>query len=109
MYNFAFMNRKRKWWIVLGVLAIVIRIVASFPAVIEKYYSAGLYPVIAALQRFLFGWIPFSVGDLLYAIAAICLLVKGYRFFKTIFQKKADTFFWKRCLSWLLIRLLFVY
>jgi len=103
------MNRKQKLWIFLGILVVIIRITAFFPAIIEKYYSTGLYPVIALVQRFLFGWVPFSVGDLLYAWAAVYLLVKGFKFFKTIIRKKADRIFWKRCISWLFTRLLVLY
>src|SRR5438034_8072965 len=89
-YNFAFMKGIKKQWIVWVSLAIIIRVLSFFPEVIEKYYSTGLYPVIASVLRFLFGWIPFSVGDLLYGGAVIYLLVRIYRLFKTVIHKKAN-------------------
>ncbi len=39
---------------------------AGHPQWVEKYYSTGLYPLISAFFRRLYGWVPFSVGDLIY-------------------------------------------
>src|ERR1700738_477393 len=61
-------------WIILGLLAAAIQVFALFPGAVEKYYSTGIYPVISRLQRLLFGWIPFSIGDLLYGAVAGWLL-----------------------------------
>ncbi|MBL4746035.1 MAG: DUF3810 domain-containing protein [Flavobacteriaceae bacterium] len=44
---------------------IVIQLMASFPGVIEIYYSKGIYPYISQFLRGSLGWISFSVGDLL--------------------------------------------
>lgn len=41
---------------------------SNHPQFVETYYSNGLYPLIATGLRFLLGWIPFSVGDLLYLV-----------------------------------------
>jgi hypothetical protein len=61
-------------WVSLIVLAATIKILSCFPATVERYYSQGIYQVIARVLRLLFGWIPFSVGDLLY-ISLIGLLI----------------------------------
>ena len=45
-----------------------IQIVAQFPAFIENYYSNSLYVYISTFLRLILGWIPFSTGDLIYAI-----------------------------------------
>ncbi|NNC35112.1 MAG: DUF3810 domain-containing protein [Croceitalea sp.] len=45
--------------------------VGHYPEWIEIYYSEGIYPIIAMFLRTLFGWIPFSVGDLGYAILVV--------------------------------------
>ncbi|WP_317131749.1 DUF3810 domain-containing protein [Maribacter flavus] len=53
---------------------------------IESYYSMGLYPHISGFFRWLFGWIPFSVGDLLYFLlicTAIFYLYRRWTFIKT--------------------------
>lgn len=36
------------------------------PDWVEQYYSQGLYPMISGFFRSLYGWIPFSVGDIIY-------------------------------------------
>lgn len=53
---------------------------------IESYYSMGLYPHISGFFRWLFGWIPFSVGDLLYFLlicTVIFYLYRRWTFIKT--------------------------
>ncbi len=99
----------KKRWLILATLAIIIRIAAFFPFAVERYYSNGIYPLISIVQRFLFGWIPFSVGDILYAFATIYLIVKIVSFFKTIIRKKADKVFLKQSFSRLLAIALLVY
>jgi len=76
-------------WSSLLVLVVLIKIFSLFPMAVEKYYSTGLYPVIARLQRLLFGWIPVSVGDLFYAAAVIWLLVNIVRLLKKVFTRQA--------------------
>ena len=50
-----------------------IKAATFYPLWIEKYYSRGIYPYISWFYRTLFGWIPFSVGDILYLSAGIFL------------------------------------
>jgi hypothetical protein len=38
---------------------------------VETYYSHGIYPYISKAARYLFGWVPFSVGDVFYILIAI--------------------------------------
>ena len=69
-------------WVCLIVVAVGINVFALYPAAVEKYYSTGFYPVVARGQRLLFGWIPFSIGDLLYVAVVVLLayrLVRGIR------------------------------
>jgi hypothetical protein len=69
-------------WVCLIVVAVGINVLALYPAAVEKYYSTGFYPVVARGQRLLLGWIPFSIGDLLYGAVAVVLvfrLVRGIR------------------------------
>jgi hypothetical protein len=56
----------------------------------RSYYSTGFYPVIARGQRLLFGWIPFSVGDLLYAAVVVWLSVPvGKRGIRRLVRREA--------------------
>jgi hypothetical protein len=36
---------------------------------VEAYYANGAYPLISSSLDFLFGWLPFSIGDFLYTLA----------------------------------------
>lgn len=50
------------------------------PEFVETWYSKGLYPLISAFFHRLYGWIPFSLGDCLYAglfILALAYLFKN--------------------------------
>lgn len=62
------------------IIAAAIKVFSLFPAAVERYYSQGIYLVISRTQRFLLGWIPFSIGDLLYGGVAIYLIITSVRF-----------------------------
>ncbi len=64
---------------VLFILIILIKIASYYPAWIEKVYSTGWYPYVAKIYRYVFGWFPMSIGDLLYLAAIVYLSVKVYR------------------------------
>lgn len=85
-------------WVYLIVLAVSIKIVSYFPRVVERWYSNGLYPQISRVQRVLFGWIPFSVGDLLYLVAGIWMLYGLIVLIRRLLRRQADK-------DWLLGRL----
>ncbi|HUR11437.1 MAG TPA: DUF3810 domain-containing protein [Flavitalea sp.] len=98
------MFSKNRGLIIWSALAIAIRIFSLFPHAVEKYYSNGLYPVIGQLQRLIFGWIPVSIGDLIYAAAFIYLLTAVYRLIKTIRHKKFNRqFFFLKTRKWITI------
>ena len=70
----------------LPVQIVLVQIAGQYPAFIEHFYSNGIYPMIARLLRFLFGWIPFSVGDLLLFFLVFASLRFVYRLCKSRFQ-----------------------
>lgn len=53
---------------------LLIKVLANFPEFVEKYYSHGLYQGTSKGMRFVFGWVPFSVGDIFYTIAGIFIM-----------------------------------
>lgn len=57
----------------------IVKWLGNHPDLIERYYSEGIYPYIARFFRVLYGWIPFSVGDILYFILAILALRYGFK------------------------------
>lgn len=70
---YAHLMRQWSWWALLF-LAIGIRVSVYFPDQVERYYSNGIFPWIARLQRLLFGWLPVSLGDVLYGLAGLALV-----------------------------------
>ena len=55
------------------------------PTLTEQWYSTGIYPYIGRTERFLLGWIPFSVGDVLYTIYSTSL--GSYPLYNKVFWK----------------------
>jgi hypothetical protein len=58
----------------LPLQVVLLQILKFFPTFIETYYSQGLFPVLSKMSRYLFGWIPFSIGDIFYPLIAILAL-----------------------------------
>lgn len=71
---------------VLAVLLILqwlfIKLISRFPEFVESYYSKGIYPSISRFFRILFGWIPFSFGDILYIVLGFLILKSVIKIFK---------------------------
>lgn len=67
-------NKKVLLPLFLIVQIILLQILSFFPEFIERYYSNGLYPIISKILRTLLGWIPFSVGDVIYLLLIFMIL-----------------------------------
>jgi len=50
---------------------LLLKLISNYPELVEAYYSKGLYIYISKALRFIFGWVPFSVGDVLYTVGII--------------------------------------
>ena len=74
--------------IILAILAILIKVFSFFPEAVEKYYASGFYPVMSRLLRLIFGWIPFSVGDILYIVFLVWLIVKIISFLRKLLTRR---------------------
>jgi len=81
-------NKKHLWLTIsLPIQVVLVQLAAKNPAFIEQYYSKGIYPPIAAFLRIIFGWLPFSIGDLLIAFLLFIFIRFIYRLLKTRFKK----------------------
>ena len=79
------MNSKKRYKILTILLVMqwaFIKIIAQYPTIIETYYSNGLYVFISQFLRIFLGWIPFSIGDLMYAAIIIFILRAIYKAIK---------------------------
>ena len=80
MYARTELNEKLKNGIALSLLPqfLFVGWLGGRPDLVEKYYSNGVYPYVSQFFRILFGWIPFSLGELVYTL--ILLLGLSYMF-----------------------------
>jgi hypothetical protein len=100
----------KSWsWVLIIVLSILIKWASWYPGWVEQNYSNGIYPLIARLQRILFGWIPFSLGDLFYAFLALVMLYKIFRFFRTLLKRRMNRGYFIGSLQQGIFILLFLY
>ena len=70
------MLNKKKLIIALSIIPqfIIVKLLANYPEFIEAYYSNGVYQFTSKILRYVFGWIPFSIGDILYTIAGVYII-----------------------------------
>ncbi len=74
--------------IILLFISVFIHFYAENEHRVEADYSRGLYLYISSFLRYVFGWLPFSFGDILYAAISLWLLVKLFRFIFFLFSKE---------------------
>ncbi|MFD1079798.1 DUF3810 family protein, partial [Longispora fulva] len=53
---------------------LLIKLLSSHSAFVEQWYSKGIYPYTSSLMRLGLGFLPFSLGDLLYGLLIIMLI-----------------------------------
>ena len=78
------MKRKYILPLLLPVQFAVLKILAFFPEFVEEYYSNGFYLKISAAERWLFGRLPFPIGDICYGVLIFWLLWSVWRNRKTL-------------------------
>lgn len=83
--------RRHRGLIILVILAGVIKIFSLFPDTVEKYYSGGIYPMISKSQRLLTGWLPVSLGDVLYFVVGLYLLIKAIIVVRRVLRSRFST------------------
>ena len=100
----------KSWsWILLILLTIAIKWVSLYPDFVEKNYSLGVYPLISRVQRFLFGWIPVSIGDLVYGFLWLVVFYKTWILIRDLFRKKVNRAYLLSGMQQIFFFILFVY
>lgn len=76
MVIFDSMNNRLKNSIALSIIPqiILVKWIGQYPRFIESYYSLGVYPFLSKISRTAFGWIPFSVGDIVYTLLFLAIV-----------------------------------
>lgn len=65
---------------------ILVKWLAGHPEWVESFYSNGMYPWISQFFRSLFGWIPFSIGEIIYTLLIVLIfryIIRNRRKIKT--------------------------
>lgn len=65
------MRRNKILTLLLPIQFLLVQYVSTHSYQVEKYYSNGIYLFISKFLRIIFGWIPFSFGDVLYVLLII--------------------------------------
>lgn len=88
---------RNRMLIFLMVVAVLIKLFSLNAGWVENSYSNGLYPVVSKTLRAVLGWVPFSVGDVLYIAAFVWLVLKVWKLVNLLKRKQAKIY-----LSWML-------
>lgn len=88
MINGGNLKRKKRVGLSLLLLIVLIKLFATNPSWIENYYSKNLYYFFSIFLRSVFGWIPASLGDVLYFVAGLWLLIKIIKNIKLLFKRR---------------------
>jgi hypothetical protein len=81
-------EKKIMRWIPLILLIIGIKIFSSNQLWVEHIYSCAFYMYASKILRIIFGWIPFSVGDILYFFAFCWIAWKIFKNVRGLFIKQ---------------------
>jgi hypothetical protein len=84
------LSKSHVFTVVLVVIAACIHIYSNDSTRVENQYSAGIYQAFSRVLRYLFGWIPFSIGDVLYGVVIVWLTWKTIKAVKAVFKKQVN-------------------
>lgn len=76
--------------VLLFILCLMIHLFAQDELRVENSYSTNIYPNIASILRSCFGFISFSVGDLIYGIVFCILLLKLIKWIASFFRTQEN-------------------
>jgi hypothetical protein len=77
----------RRLLILIGIV-VILAWLSSYSYVVERYYSAGVYPYYARVLRWVFGWLPFSIGDVVYFGVGLWLCIRTVGLIQTLVRKQ---------------------
>lgn len=85
-------NFYRNRYIIAIAIGLVVILLLSWikysPSIVEEYYSRQFYPVFSYLPKLLVGWLPFSVGDIVYVLLSGSLLWLAVALVIALFKRK---------------------
>lgn len=85
-------NKVTKWRLIwIGSLTLIIILIKIFSANsqwVEALYATKAYAAFSSFLRIIFGWLPFSFGDILYILAVTWFIWKLWRFSAKLFRRR---------------------
>ncbi len=80
----------KKWVITsfLILICITINIYSNNETRVENGFSTHFYTIFSSFLRKIFGWLSFSIGDILYLLLVVFLVIKLFKVSRFIFVKK---------------------
>lgn len=75
------------WWLIILIFAFLVNRYAANGTRVENNYSLVIYPKIGFFFRKITGWLPISLGDILYGLAVVWLLYAFVKFIVSIFKR----------------------
>lgn len=104
-----YLKKNRNIWVIAICLVVVIKLLSANKIWVETIYTDRFYYFFSKILRIIFGWIPFSLGDILYLLAGGWLIWKVIMNMSMLFKKKiAGKLLFKKTLR-LLLALVFIY
>jgi len=104
-----YLQKNKNLWLVVFLLIFLIKIFSWNKTRVESYYSSAFYIYFSKILRFLFGWIPFSVGDILYLLAGCWIIWKIIKNVRLLLKKEMSKRMGFKKLLKLLLGFAFIY
>lgn len=102
-------EKNKKGFIALLGIAICIRAIAINENMVESFYATSVYARIGSFFRLLFGWLPFSIGDILYMIVIVYMILKCIGLVKFIKNNRVTAIFKRDYLYGILGKIMIIY
>ncbi|MGB5007451.1 MAG: DUF3810 domain-containing protein [Ferruginibacter sp.] len=74
--------------LILGAIAVFIHLYSGNSIRVENQYATRIYPAFGRFLRYLFGWLPFSIGDVLYGLLIVWLIWNLLSAIKAVIKKE---------------------
>lgn len=84
------MKKSVVFTLVLVLTTVLIHLYSNDSTRVENQYSTHIYPVFSKILRYAFGWLPFSIGDIIYGLAILWLLVKLVKGIRALFKRQVS-------------------
>ena len=82
------LNHRWIWLVALALVIIIIKVFSANSQWVEALYATDIYPAFSSFLRIIVGWLPFSVGDILYLFVIVWVIWKLWRFSAKLFRRK---------------------